>query len=115
MTQPTDSIRKKKKKQESGDSLSNTKGAAEVCQIAIFFTAQSRKAAFPMLVTESGIVKFARALQFAKALLPMVVTEFGIVKLAKELQFANALLPMVVTEFGMVKLVKELQPAKAPL
>ena len=38
----------------------------------------------------------------------MWVTEFGIVRLAKEVQFANANIPIWVTESGIVKLTKEL-------
>ena len=40
-----------------------------------------------MWVTEFGMVKFAKEVQWAKGLSPMCVTEFGIVKFAKELQY----------------------------
>ena len=38
----------------------------------------------------------------------MCVTEFGMVKFAKELQYAKARSPTWVTESGMVKFTKEL-------
>ena len=43
-----------------------------------------------MHVTELGILKLTKDLQFSKALVPICVTESGMVKLAKEVQFLNA-------------------------
>ena len=71
---------------------------------------QPSNASSSMCLTESGMLKFAKELQFAKAQSPMWVTESGMVKLTKELQDEKAKSPMWVTESGMVKFTKELQP-----
>ena len=62
-----------------------------------------------MWITEFGMVKFAKQLQYAKAPSAMRVTESEMVKLTKERQPLKVLCPMWMTEFGMVKFVRELQ------
>ena len=45
-------------------------------------------------MSDSGMVKFAKELQFRKAPNPMVVTEFEMVKFVREQQFRKAQNPM---------------------
>ena len=52
-----------------------------------------------MWVTDSGIVRLVKELQFWNAPIWIQVTDSGIVRLIKELQFPKAIAPISVTEF----------------
>ena len=72
------------------------------------------KAAFPILVTEFGIVTDVRPLQPEKAAPSILVTEFGIVTDVKLLQPEKALPPIFVTVYSFPSTVIELGITTSP-
>ncbi len=61
-------------------------------------------------MTELGIVKDVKPLQYPKAIISIEVTEFGMSMVVRLSQPQKALLPMVVMELGITIEESELHP-----
>jgi hypothetical protein len=63
---------------------------------------QTKNAAYPIKVTEGGMVTEVKPLQFLKAYPLMVLTDEGIVTEVKPIQFRKANPPIELTDEGIV-------------